>query len=137
MCIPHYGILGFRPSLLMQALCFLCLVVLHDAGLDGLGVRADNLADLLAVLEEDEGGHGADAELLCNVGDLVDVELVEAGFGVLLREPLRELAWVATRAGAGVGAYLTMVGAIILQGPHHVAKQSRTMKVSLSSSAFL
>jgi hypothetical protein len=67
---------------------FLCLVVLHNAGLDGLGVCAHNLTDLLAVLEEDKCGHGADAELLCNVGDLVNVELVEAGFGVLLREPI-------------------------------------------------
>jgi hypothetical protein len=116
---------------------FLCLVVLHNAGLNGLGVCAHNLTDLLAVLEEDECGHGADAELLCNVGDLVDVKLVEAGFGVLLREPVRVLAQVATGLDTTSNAYLTMVGAIILQGPHHVAKQSRTMKVSLSPSAFL
>jgi hypothetical protein len=58
--------------------------VLLDTSLDGLGVCADNLADLLAVLEEYEGGHGADAEFLRNVGDLVDVELVETCLGVLL-----------------------------------------------------
>lgn len=69
----------------MRFLC--CLVVLLDAGLDGLGVRAYDLADLLAVLEEDEGGHGADAEFLGNVGNLVNVELVEARLGVLLGEP--------------------------------------------------
>jgi hypothetical protein len=57
-----------------------------DGGLEGLGVRTDDLADLLAVLEQEEGGHGADAEFLRNVGDLVDVDLVEAGVGVLLRE---------------------------------------------------
>ncbi len=28
-------------------------------------------------------------------------------------------------------AYLTTVGAMTLQGPHHVAKQSRTIRVSL------
>jgi|TARA_R110002003_G_scaffold595_10_gene20785 hypothetical protein len=59
--------------------------VLLDTSLDGLGVRADNLADLLAVLEENESGHGADTEFLGNVGDLVDIELVEANVRVLLR----------------------------------------------------
>lgn len=34
-----------------------------------------------------------------------------------------------------VEAYLTTWGAITLQGPHHVAKQSRTMRVSLSFKA--
>jgi hypothetical protein len=61
--------------------------VLLDARLDSLGVCADNLADLLAVLEEDESRHGADTEFLRNIGDFVDVELVEARLGVLLREP--------------------------------------------------
>ena len=59
--------------------------MLLDTSLDGLGVRADNLADLLAVLEENESGHGADTEFLGNVGDLVDIELVEANVRVLLR----------------------------------------------------
>jgi hypothetical protein len=58
--------------------------VLLDARLNSLWVCADNLADLLAVLEEDERGHSADAKLLRNIGDLVDVELVEARLGVLL-----------------------------------------------------
>lgn len=59
-----------------------------DSGLEGLGVRADDLGDLLAVLEQQEGGHGADAELLRDVWDLVDVELVEAGGGVFVGEPV-------------------------------------------------
>lgn len=71
-----------RPP--MRATRLLLRVVLLDAGLDGLGVCAYDLANLLAVLEEDECGHGADAEILGNVGDLVDVELVEARVGVLL-----------------------------------------------------
>ena len=49
-----------------------------------LGVRAHHLADLLAVLEQHKSGHGADAELLRDVGDVVDVELVEAGGGVFV-----------------------------------------------------
>lgn len=64
---------------------YLCrLVVLLDAGLDGLGVRTDNLTNLLAVLEEHEGRHGSDSKFLCNVGDLIDVEFVEACLGILL-----------------------------------------------------
>jgi hypothetical protein len=74
-----------RPS--RRATRRLCAGVLLDAGLNGLGVCANNLADLLTVLEEDEGGHGADAEFLRNVGHLVNVELVEARVGVLLGEP--------------------------------------------------
>lgn len=42
--------------------------------------------DLFLVLEDQEGGHGADAELLSHVGDLVDVELDEVCAGVFLGE---------------------------------------------------
>lgn len=61
--------------------------MLLDSGLESLGVRANDLADLLAVLEEQEGGHGADAELLRDIWDFVYVELVEAGVGVGVGEP--------------------------------------------------
>ena len=68
-----------------------------DGGLESDGVGADDLADLLAVLEEEEGGHGAHALLLGDVGDLVNVDLVEAGVGVVVGEPVerrRELVSV-------------------------------------------
>ena len=65
----------------------LCVDVGLDGGLESLGVGTDDLGDLVTVLEEQEGGHGADAELLSNVGDLVDVELVEAGVGICAGEP--------------------------------------------------
>ena len=68
----------------MRAVRFLCLVVLLDASLDRLRVRAYDLANLLAVLEEYKGGHGTDTEFLGNVGDLVNIELVEACLGVFL-----------------------------------------------------
>jgi len=55
-----------------------CLDVGLDGGLEGLGVCADNLGDLVTTLEQEECGHGADAELLSDIRDLVDVELVEA-----------------------------------------------------------
>jgi hypothetical protein len=62
-------------------------VVLLDSGLKSDRVGANDLADLLAVLEEQESGHGAHALLLGDLGDLVDVDLVEAGVGVVVGEP--------------------------------------------------
>ena len=62
-------------------------VVGLDSSLEGLGVRAHNLGYLVAVLEEEESRHGADAEFLGDIGDLVDVELVEARIGVCVGEP--------------------------------------------------
>lgn len=41
------------------------------------GVGAHELVDAVAVLVEDEGGHGADAELLSEFGEVVDVELAK------------------------------------------------------------
>ena len=62
-----------------------------NRGLERLRVRADDLPNLLLVLEQQEGGHGADAEVLGDVGDFVDVELVEAGGGVGVGHPGGEL----------------------------------------------
>lgn len=45
-------------------------------------MRTHHLPDLLSVLEDDEGGHGADAQFPGDLGDFVDVEFVEAGGGV-------------------------------------------------------
>ena len=61
-----------------------------NSGLESDGVGADDLADLLAVLVEEESGHGAHALLLGDLGDLVDVDLVEAGVGVVVGEPVEE-----------------------------------------------
>jgi len=58
--------------------------VLLDGCVQGRWVGSDDLGDLLAVLEELEGGHGADRELLGNVGKLIDVDLVEVGVGELV-----------------------------------------------------
>jgi hypothetical protein len=60
--------------------------VLLDGGLEGGRVGADDLADLLAVLEDEESRHGADGVLLGGLGDLVDVDLVEACVGVVVGE---------------------------------------------------
>ena len=40
-------------------------------------VGTEEVTDLVTVLEEDEGGHGPDTEVLCEVGEIVDVELGE------------------------------------------------------------
>ena len=61
---------------------------LLDGGVEGGRVGADDLLDLLAVLEDEESGHGADGVLLGGLGDLVDVNLVEAGVGVVVGEPV-------------------------------------------------
>lgn len=65
------------------------LSVLLDSGLESGGVGTNDLADLGAVLEEEESGHGADGLLLGDLGDLVDVDLVEAGVGVVVGEPVK------------------------------------------------
>jgi hypothetical protein len=66
---------------------FLSLDRILDSRQERLGVRTDDLLDLLLVLEDQECGHGADAELLRNVRDLVDIELDEVGVGEFLGEP--------------------------------------------------
>lgn len=58
--------------------------MLEHGSVDGLLISADDLTDLLAVLEQDEGGHGTDAELLGHVRHLVHVDLVEAHVRVLI-----------------------------------------------------
>ena len=72
------------PNYLFLLRCLGLANVGFDSRLECLGVRAHDLGDLVAVLEEQECGHGADAELLRDVGDLVDVELVEARCGVFI-----------------------------------------------------
>jgi hypothetical protein len=62
-------------------------VVGLDGSLEGLWVRAYNLTYLFTILEEEEGRHGADAEFLGDVWNLVDIELVEAGVRVCVGEP--------------------------------------------------
>lgn len=51
-----------------------------------LRVRTHNFGELLAVFEEDEGGHCTDAEFLGYVGDFVDIDFVETDVEKFLRE---------------------------------------------------
>ena len=50
-----------------------------NSSLERLWVSTNDLTNLLAVLEQQKGRHGADAEFLGHFWDFVDVELVEAG----------------------------------------------------------
>lgn len=49
---------------------------------ESAGVSADELVGSLAVLEDKEGRHGADVELLGDFGDLLNVELDEVNLAV-------------------------------------------------------
>ena len=94
-------------------------------------VGTDDLVDLVAVLEEGEGGHGADAELLGKLGKLVDVELgqVDLVLELLALGPpgctAVSIVYLCNLSGGrGVMTYLAIWGAMALQGPHQVAKAS-------------
>jgi hypothetical protein len=66
----------------------LLLSSLLDSSQERLRISTHNLLHLLRVLEDQERGHGADAELLCYVGHLVDVELDEVCAGEVVGEPV-------------------------------------------------
>lgn len=59
---------------------------LPNGSFDRWRVRANDSVDLLSILEDQDGGHGSDAELLGNVRDFIDVDFVEAGVFVFFGE---------------------------------------------------
>ena len=63
------------------------LQITLDRRLQRRRVRAHDLADFLSILEEQKRRHGAHAQLLRDFGNLVDVDFVEARFGVFVRVP--------------------------------------------------
>lgn len=77
------------------------LQVVLDSSLESRWVGANDLADLLAALEEEESRHSPDRELLSNGWDLVDVELVEACVCVVVGEPVTLLVSILTCAERG------------------------------------
>lgn len=81
-------------------------MVLLDQGLQFGGDSANDLVDLLAVLEQEKGGHGPDAVLLGDRGLLVDVNLEVVDVWVLLG-PLSDLGGdgLARTAPGGVEVY--------------------------------
>jgi hypothetical protein len=100
---------------MMRVFCFslgygriASLDVLLDGSLEGRGVGTNNGSDLLAILEEHESGHGADAQLLGNLGQLVDVNLVEASAGVCGGHPeMKQLVACSQKTTAARETHLT------------------------------
>lgn len=114
---------------------------LGHKGKERRGVGAHQLAGLLAVLEEHESWHGADAEFLAQLGELIDVDLGEedileflvVGVSVMSRNvsmclganrKSRTLRGLHRSRWRGKCTHPARMGAMALQGPHHVAKQS-------------
>lgn len=64
------------------------LIILLNGSFEGLWVGSNDLGDLLSVLEQQKGRHGADTELLCYVWHVIDIELVESGVGEFVGEPV-------------------------------------------------
>lgn len=59
-----------------------------DTSLEGGRVGTDDVLDLFAALEQNESGHGTDAQLGRDVAQLVDVDLIELGLAVGIAELL-------------------------------------------------
>lgn len=78
--LEEAGYLGRR----VQSFGSLYLQALVEEGDESVGVGTDQLVGLLAVLEQHEGGHGADAKLLAQLGEVIDVDLGEEDILVLL-----------------------------------------------------
>lgn len=75
---------------------------LLNRSLQSLRIGTNNLSNLIAILEDEEGGHGADTELLGDVWDLVDVDLGEVYGGEFVGEPVCSLlVWANWLRGRG------------------------------------
>jgi hypothetical protein len=106
---------AFLKQPIPQIQCGASRLELLDSIANLLLVGPDDLLDLLAILEEEEGGHRPDAELLREVRRIVDVELVERSLLVFGGKAEGTLM----RPGrVGWGTYVAMVGAMNLHGPH-------------------
>ena len=67
-------------------LLWLGIDILQQGSLDFPRTCPHDLTHLLAVLEEDKGRHGPYAELVGNVGNVVNVNLVEVALFILVGE---------------------------------------------------
>lgn len=78
----HSPIIHIVPSDLLLSIRLL------NSSQQRLRIGANNLSDLLLVLEDDECRHGADTELLRDVWDFVYVDLNEMDVGEVFGEPV-------------------------------------------------
>jgi hypothetical protein len=85
----HFS-LHFGPSSRFETVQFIpsCLLsqLLLNSSFQRPLIRAHDLSDLLAVLEEQEGRHGPDTQLLRYVAHFVDVDFEELGLWVFFAE---------------------------------------------------
>ena len=120
--------------LCLDVLFFGCLIrslgrVRLEQALELGGVGADKVVDLLAVLEEEEGGDGADTELLGDFGNVIDVKLNKVHLILKffrIRVPDEdELSVLHARGWSNwrsyMRAYFSRMGAMALQGGHQSA----------------
>lgn len=98
-----------------------CLSVLPHQFLEHRRVSTDHLVNILAVLEDDKGGHGADAERSRQIRQLINVKLdkLDALKVRLIREPAGALGMISN--ALRLDTYLERMGEMALQGPHQVA----------------
>jgi hypothetical protein len=68
-----------------------------------LRIRPHNLLNLLLVLEDQEGRHGADTELLRDIRNFIDVELDEVGTGEFFGEPLSDVVSIYLQIKREIG----------------------------------
>lgn len=80
-----------------------CLVVLLEESLELVDISANELVNLLAILEKVEGGHGGNAKLGGHVAGLIDINLEALDVGELLGKGLKLGANHAARTAPGSG----------------------------------
>ena len=114
-----------------------CLSVLPHQFLEHRRVSTDHLVNILAVLEDDKGGHGADAERSRQIRQLINVKLdkLDALKVRLIREPAGALGMISN--ALRLDTYLERMGEMALQGPHQVAKQSTRTALSVVETSSL
>lgn len=111
--------------------------MLLQQGDERVRVSADELlgGGHLAVLEDHKGGHSRDAELLAQLGQVVHVNLGEEDVLELFLVGVATIELLVSRGvdegfgfrRKGNATHLARMGAMALQGPHQVAKQSSMM----------
>lgn len=105
--------------------------------LEARRVSTDHLLNILAVLEDDKGRHGADVERSRQIRQLINVKLdkIDALEIGMIRHPAEALEMMNNALGRDT--YLERMGEMALQGPHQVAKQSTRTALSVVETSSL
>ena len=88
MCFLAYHFSSHVCSLPSLKSTLLDLKSVRNSRMQRLRVGAYNLLHLLLILKDQERRHGSDAQLLCHIRDLIDVELDEVRAGEFVGEPI-------------------------------------------------